>query len=224
MLTVGKAVSAAEVAFMANLSDKEINRMVDEDVLPSALVVRDHGRRFAPLAAPFATFYFRSSEELTRAARVRVIATLTERLLDRPDRDAFLFLRTRVTKAKFDWSVSYSDVTVFLATYVREAAERAARVDQAARHIVEDPEILGGTPCFKGTRVPIANVLAALDAGMSVVELQASYPFLTQALLNDATVYAKARPRVGRPRRIAETLPGAQLVRSKVVRPARENA
>jgi len=34
----------------------------------------------------------------------------------------------------------------------------------------------------------------------------------------------KARPRAGRPRRIAEVIPGARLVHSKVVHPAREDA
>ena len=58
MLTPGKTVSAAEIAFMADLTDKEINRLVDDEVLPSDLVLRDHGRRFAPLTAPFANFYF----------------------------------------------------------------------------------------------------------------------------------------------------------------------
>lgn len=38
-----------------------------------------------------------------------------------------------------------------------------------------------GMPCFAGTRVPVAFVLAALDAGESFERLQASHPFLTRA-------------------------------------------
>jgi len=34
--------------------------------------------------------------------------------------------------------------------------------------IVTDPEILGGTPCFKGTRVPLATFLDHIEIGYSL--------------------------------------------------------
>jgi uncharacterized protein (DUF433 family) len=34
--------------------------------------------------------------------------------------------------------------------------------------ITSDPEILGGTPVFKGTRVPVKNLFDYLEAGDSV--------------------------------------------------------
>ncbi len=62
---------------------------------------RDIGRRFGPLAAPFAIFYFRADEELTRMARVMGIETLIRPLLARPDDDAFLALSDRVLWGDF---------------------------------------------------------------------------------------------------------------------------
>jgi uncharacterized protein (DUF433 family) len=224
MLTTDNSVSAAEVAYIAGVTDKDINRLVDDHVLPHALWWRDRGRRFAPLTAPFATFYFGASGDLTRAARIRVIATLTSRLRERPDFDEFLSLSDRLADIDFDWSVSQASITVFLATFVKDAAQRAARVTEAARHIVEDPEILGGTPCFAGTRVPIANVVAAAEGGMPIDDLLAAYPFLTRELIEDAAIFAKARPRAGRPRRLDDVNPELKLVRSKVVRRARADA
>jgi uncharacterized protein (DUF433 family) len=223
MLTLGKSVSAAEVAFLAGRTDREINRLVDEDVLPSALILREHGRHFAPLTAPFATFYFDASEALTRAARIQVIATLMDRLRNRPDFDLFLTLSDQLKTADFDWSVTLASVTVLLTTFVQEAWTRVARMNAAASHIVEDPEILGGTPCFFGTRVPIANVVGAAEEGMSFSELKSAYPFLSLNLMEDAAVYIKARPRAGRPRRIAQVNPELTLVQRKVVRPGRED-
>ncbi|OTP78880.1 hypothetical protein PAMC26577_03020 [Caballeronia sordidicola] len=207
---------------MAGLTDKEINRLVDDEVLPTDLVLREHGRRFAPLTAPFANFYFFAGEYLTRAARIRVIATLMDRLRKRPDFDLFLALSDRSRNVDFDWSVTHAPVTVLLAEFVHDAWERAARVSEAARHVVEDPEILGGTPCFAGTRVPVATVVAAAEDGKTVAEQMAAYPFLTLELIEDAAVYVKARPRAGRPRRVAEVNPELTPVRRKVVRPARE--
>ena len=34
--------------------------------------------------------------------------------------------------------------------------------------ITVDPEVLGGTPCFKGTRVPLATFLDHIEAGVSL--------------------------------------------------------
>ena len=43
-----------------------------------------------------------------------------------------------------------------------------------------DPEILGGEPCFIGTRVPLETVVDNLAAGDSVQEILENYPSLTQ--------------------------------------------
>jgi uncharacterized protein (DUF433 family) len=42
-----------------------------------------------------------------------------------------------------------------------------------------DPEILGGEPCFTGTRVPLETVVDNLAAGHSVQEILDNYPSLT---------------------------------------------
>jgi len=39
---------------------------------------------------------------------------------------------------------------------------------QLAGTIVSDPDILGGTPCFKGTRVPLATFLDYMETGYSL--------------------------------------------------------
>lgn len=56
---------------------------------------------------------------------------------------------------------------------------------------------------------------------MPLDDLKHAYPFLTVELLELANVYAKARPRVGRSRRVADAMPGALLLSTKVVVPAK---
>jgi uncharacterized protein (DUF433 family) len=34
--------------------------------------------------------------------------------------------------------------------------------------VVSDPDILGGTPVFEGTRVPVQNLIECLEAGDSI--------------------------------------------------------
>jgi len=41
-----------------------------------------------------------------------------------------------------------------------------------------DPEIMGGTPCFRGTRVPISVLFDNLADGLSVDEILESWPSL----------------------------------------------
>lgn len=43
-----------------------------------------------------------------------------------------------------------------------------------------DPEILGGTPVFRGTRVPIESLFDNLEAGMSLDEFINDFPSVTK--------------------------------------------
>lgn len=42
--------------------------------------------------------------------------------------------------------------------------------------IVSDPEIMGGTPCIKGTRLTVYAVAARIRGGETVEELLEGYP------------------------------------------------
>jgi uncharacterized protein (DUF433 family) len=46
--------------------------------------------------------------------------------------------------------------------------------------IAKDPEILGGTPVFKGTRVPIDSLFDHLEAGVSIDEFLDDFPSVTK--------------------------------------------
>jgi uncharacterized protein (DUF433 family) len=42
--------------------------------------------------------------------------------------------------------------------------------------ISTDPEIMGGTPCFAGTRVPVQTLLDYLEAGDSIDDFLEGFP------------------------------------------------
>lgn len=46
--------------------------------------------------------------------------------------------------------------------------------------IVRDPDILGGRPVFRGTRVPIDVLFENLEDGLTLDEIVASYPSLNK--------------------------------------------
>lgn len=58
--------------------------------------------------------------------------------------------------------------------------------------IVSDPEILGGTPCFRGTRVPVDSLIDYLEAGDTLDEFLDNFPSVTREAAIAALEEAKA--------------------------------
>jgi uncharacterized protein (DUF433 family) len=52
-----------------------------------------------------------------------------------------------------------------------------------------NPEICGGKPCIKGTRIWVSLLLDLLAAGMTEAELLADYPYLTHEDVLAAIAY-----------------------------------
>src|SRR5713226_879758 len=67
--------------------------------------------------------------------------------------------------------------------------------------VVSDPEILRGTPVFKGTRIPVDLVADMLAQGATVEEILEGYPTLNKEQIDVAPLYLRAFPRRGRPSR-----------------------
>jgi uncharacterized protein (DUF433 family) len=70
---------------------------------------------------------------------------------------------------------------------------------KASDLISTDPEIMGGTPCFRGTRVPVAVLFDNLADGLSLDEILESWPSLKRedvlailALASDEVVKSAA--------------------------------
>jgi len=47
--------------------------------------------------------------------------------------------------------------------------------------VSRDPDVMGGTPVFAGTRVPVQTLLDYLAAGDSIDEFLAGFPSVTRA-------------------------------------------
>lgn len=71
--------------------------------------------------------------------------------------------------------------------------------DARDRHVVCDPDILGGTPVIRGTRVSVHAVRARLVGGEPVEELMEDYPGVPREAFEAAALYANTHPLRGRP-------------------------
>ena len=57
------------------------------------------------------------------------------------------------------------------------------------------PEVRGGKPCFKGTRITVYDVLEYLAGGTSEAELLDEFPALSANHIRAALAFAAARER-----------------------------
>ena len=68
----------------------------------------------------------------------------------------------------------------------------------SGKNLVEiDPEKLGGTPVFYGTRVPIQNLFDCLEGGESLDEFLEQFPSVTRAQALAVLEESKERLLVG---------------------------
>lgn len=81
----------------------------------------------------------------------------------------------------------------------REVEQELKRLRKVQAMVVSDPEIMRGTPVFKGTRIPVELVAEMATEGATVEEILAGYPALSREQVELAPLYVAAFPRRGRP-------------------------
>ncbi len=97
-------------------------------------------------------------------------------------------------------AVSQGSALVVQVRSARRQMEGALRrLTRAERMIVSDPDIMKGTPVYRGTRVPVHAIADMLAQGTTVEEILEGYPALTRQAVEVAPVFARAFPRRGRP-------------------------
>lgn len=79
---------------------------------------------------------------------------------------------------------------------VETQLKELARIEEM---VVSDPEIMHGTPVFKGSRVPVDLVADMLGQGATAKEILEGYPSLSKEMVSLAPMYMRAFPRRGRP-------------------------
>ena len=160
-----------EAAVVASVALRDVNRAIDEHILPEGFVSHYDGRRVAFTACMLISFYFESAERLTAKERTCTIHEAGLRLLKFRKFDLEFMV-------EHDWTVRHDFVTIDLAPFARRTKERMERLTAAREAVVSDPEILGGTPVLRGTRVPAYDVAASVEAGISTDRILAAYPWL----------------------------------------------
>lgn len=187
-------LTTTEAAVAAGVSVPQINRIIDEKILPEDLYSTSPTRSFRTDAALLIAFYFETADWLTTNARLQTI------------RNARAHCST--WEEWKDCTIGDHCLTIRFSDLWKAVDERLHRLSEARGMVVEDPEILSGTPVIRGTRIPVHDVAAQMEAGVPIKEILETYPRLKAAQVELASIYARAVPQRGRPRRLP--IPGAK--------------
>ncbi len=210
-------LTPSEAAVVASVTVRDVHRVMDERILPESFYRLEDGRHLHVAACPLVGFYFRAAKALTAEERSLLIRRLCERI--GPATAGGPSAGARKLSRPADWTIGDGFLTVNLWEFATSAADRHAKLAEARAMVVEDPEILGGTPVVRGTRIPVYDVAASIAAGVPRERIRSAYPALDDRLIELAAIYADATPPRGRPRRPAMLTPGMQIASErKVVR------
>lgn len=185
----------SEAAVVAHVALRDVHRVIDEGILPDDLFSTDDGRHVYIYACFLIDFYFHSANSLTSEERLRTINEAGSRL-------SKFAAPTWAELLEKDWSVRDDFLVINLFSFVERSKERMERLAAARDLVVSDPEILGGMPVIRGTRIPAHEVAASIAAGIPKDRILAAYPGLDEEKAELARIYADANPPRGRPRSV----------------------
>ncbi|WP_157477605.1 DUF433 domain-containing protein [Granulicella tundricola] len=177
-----------EAAVVAGVSVDDVNRAIDRKILPISLYRTTATRTVSRDACLWIAFWFETADLLTSAARQRLISEGSSRC------PTWVELRTCKLQESRAIEVGFQGLW-------DEVNGRLNELGRAQDMVIEDPEILSGTPVIRGTRIPVYDVASLIEADTTSVELKDLYPRLSEEQFKLAQVYAKARPLRGRPKR-----------------------
>lgn len=169
------ALTANEAAIVTHVPVRQVHRIIDAGVLPLAKGVRIIGRnalvglRLAHLTAG----------TLTLDARRRIIA--------------------KAMKNTGTETIAEEAIIIPLQPIAAEIEHGLNILHKAKMLVSIDEEIMGGTPCIAGTRIPAHLIADMVAKGESEAAILAAYPSLSADQVRLASTYAQAYPRRGRP-------------------------
>lgn len=173
-------MTANEAASVTGVPLRQVHRIIDAGLLGGAVKRRRHARLLARKALIGLRLAHDTANVLTPASRRAVVATLIRRPQQSMIRAAAVVVDARPA-----------------AKTVRSGLDQLTK----ARAIVScAPDVLGGTPVFKRTRISVHDIADMLTNGDNPAAIVRAYPQLDRDRLRLAAVYALAYPRRGRPR------------------------
>ncbi len=187
-------LTVREASFVTEIPLNAVNRAIDEHRLLVGLIRKNRVRLLTREGLIILAFEKELEHRIPPAIRKDLLALAANAL-------------QKTQRAHRLGAVSVQDGPLRIEVSLKAIASRIEtnwdRLAEAMSLIVEDPNIQAGAPTFRETRIMVYPVADALERGVPAQELLEDYKALTPKMLDAARLYARVRPRRGRPR--AET-------------------
>lgn len=201
-------VTTQEAAWLTELSAKLINRTIDRGELTRVAARRPLGRDRRLVASDVVYLALRRelSELLSQQARAELYHQLELnseiyfQLLQSNGKGPDLEALTPDQVSSLRVSLAGGTIRIELRDTIRRLARRWWALRDASQHVVSDPEIRGGEPVIRNTRVPVYLIADLRQQGASVKEILHDYPSLDTSMVRSAIAYADTHPKRGRRR------------------------
>jgi uncharacterized protein (DUF433 family) len=180
MATASVAFTPAEAAALLGLPERQIRKEVEHKLFGTARPLR--------LAFPALVYL-----EALRLMDLELGVGDRKKLLTK--------IRKAMAASSAPEEVQLTAVlSLKLGPVVRDVVAKVEAFTRWKDGLVSKAEILGGEPVFARSRLAVRHVGALAERGERVAQILEDYPYLTERDVEFARLYARAYPRLGRPR------------------------
>lgn len=130
--------------------------------------------------------------------------------LSKEDKQSLAKILSRGDRTAARWSREGADlvyrsgdiqISVECTAFRQKVAQNLSAFRWGRRRIVSNPEVMGGEPVFRGTRIPLQHVASLFRKGVPEKEIAEDFPALSTRDLAYARLFSRLGDRPGRPRR-----------------------
>lgn len=177
-----RVVTVNEAAFAADVSLKTVNQAIDREHVQLVELKR-------------------ASDRARRGIEANDVVYLAIReVLAPPFRDKLRRFLHEAPLEEIPLQFEVERIILDLGPAVHEVWQRLDFLARIQERVEVDPEVRGGEPVFRGTRIPVYAIARKLALGVTPEELFEDHPRLQEGDFEIAKQYARLYPRRGRPR------------------------
>ena len=174
----------AQASAVANLPLPAVHKLMERRLIrPRRL---RNGRSIERMLSRAQVLYLRLEAEGVRLLPIAARRAIAKEIESTPEIDAVLLTEG-------------SALIIQVKSVRLELDQDLKKLERAVDMIASDPEVMRGTPVYRGTRIPVELIADMLSQGANPDEILKGYPALDRDKVELAPLYVQAFPRRGRP-------------------------
>jgi uncharacterized protein (DUF433 family) len=174
----------AQASAVANLPLPAAHKLIERRLIRPRRLRR--GRSIQRMLSREQVLYLRLEAEGVRLLPIAARRAIAKKIESSPEIDTVVLTEG-------------SALVIEVKSVLLELDSDLRKLERAENMIVSDPEIMRGTPVYRGTRIPVELIADMLSQGANPEEVIEGYPALDREKVELAPLYVQAFPRRGRP-------------------------